>query len=96
MKRAHYLKRAGSLPRHSTKLACKFRFLSNLVAISALTSPLAPGRRLKPGDEVITCAAGFPTTVFPIIQAGLVPVFVDNDPLTGNIDISMLEGLTPS
>lgn len=64
---------------------------ANLVAISALTSPLAPGRRLKPGDEVITCAAGFPTTVFPIIQAGLVPVFVDNNPLTGNIDISMLE-----
>ena len=64
---------------------------ANLVAISTLTSPLVPGRRLKPGDEVITCAAGFPTTVGPIVQAGLVPVFVDNNPITGNIDASMLE-----
>jgi len=64
---------------------------ANLVAISTLTSPLVPGRRLRPGDEVITCAAGFPTTVGPIIQAGLVPVFVDNNPMTGNIDASMLE-----
>ena len=64
---------------------------ANLVAISTLTSPLVPGRRLKPGDEVITCAAGFPTTVGPIIQAGLVPVFVDNNPITGNIDAAMLE-----
>ena len=64
---------------------------ANLVAISTLTSPLTPGRRLKHGDEVITCAAGFPTTVGPIIQAGLVPVFVDNNPITGNIDIEKLE-----
>ena len=64
---------------------------ANLVAISTLTSPLIAGRRLKPGDEVITCAAGFPTTVGPIIQAGLVPVFVDNNPITGNIDVNMLE-----
>jgi len=64
---------------------------ANLIAISTLTSPLVPGRRLMKGDEVITCAAGFPTTVAPIIQSGLVPVFVDNDPITGNIDVSQLE-----
>ena len=50
---------------------------ANLLAISALTSPLFQSNRLKPGDEVITVAAGFPTTVNPIIQNGLVPVFVD-------------------
>ena len=64
---------------------------ANLVALHALTSPLVPGRRLLPGDEVITCAAGFPTTVSPIVQAGLVPVFVDSDPLTGNICVDQLE-----
>lgn len=50
---------------------------ANLVAVSALTSGLLGDRRLRPGDEVITAAAGFPTTVNPIIQNGLVPVFVD-------------------
>jgi NDP-hexose-3,4-dehydratase len=50
---------------------------ANLLALSALTSPLLEDRRLQPGDEVITVAAGFPTTVNPILQAGLVPVFVD-------------------
>ncbi|MGI5505300.1 lipopolysaccharide biosynthesis protein RfbH [Lentzea sp. CA-135723] len=50
---------------------------ANLVAISSLTSPALGDRALKPGDEVITAAAGFPTTVNPIIQNGLVPVFVD-------------------
>ena len=50
---------------------------ANLVALSALTSPKLGERRLKPGDEVITVAMGFPTTVNPIIQNGLVPVFVD-------------------
>jgi len=65
---------------------------ANLIAVSTLTSPLiASDRRLIPGDEVITCAAGFPTTVAPIIQNGCVPVFLDNDPLTGNIDVSLLE-----
>ena len=64
---------------------------ANLIAISTLTSPLVPARRLLKGDEVITCAAGFPTTVSPIIQSGLVPVFVDNNPITGNIDTSQLE-----
>ncbi len=65
---------------------------ANLLAVSALTSAkLPPERRLRPGDEVITCAAGFPTTVAPIVQNGAVPVFIDNDPLTGNADFSHLE-----
>jgi CDP-6-deoxy-D-xylo-4-hexulose-3-dehydrase len=65
---------------------------ANLLALSALTSSkLPPERRLRPGDEVITCAAGFPTTVAPIVQNGSVPVFIDNDPLTGNADCSRLE-----
>ena len=50
---------------------------ANLVALSGLTSPKLGKRALKPGDEVITVAAGFPTTVNPIIQNGLIPVFVD-------------------
>jgi CDP-6-deoxy-D-xylo-4-hexulose-3-dehydrase len=50
---------------------------ANLVALTALTSPRLGERRLKPGDEVITVAAGFPSTVAPIVQNGLVPVFVD-------------------
>lgn len=50
---------------------------ANLLALSALTSEQLEDRRLRPGDEVITVAAGFPTTVNPIVQAGLVPVFVD-------------------
>jgi len=50
---------------------------ANLVALTALTSPTLGGRRLKPGDEVITVAAGFPSTVAPIVQNQLVPVFVD-------------------
>jgi len=58
---------------------------ANLVAISALTSAKLPAaRRLMPGDEVITVAAGFPTTVAPIVQVGAVPVFIDADPITGN------------
>jgi CDP-6-deoxy-D-xylo-4-hexulose-3-dehydrase len=64
---------------------------ANLVAFSTLTSPLLKERRLKPGDEVITVAAGFPTTVTPIIQNGLIPVFVDVEIETCNIMISELE-----
>jgi CDP-6-deoxy-D-xylo-4-hexulose-3-dehydrase len=65
---------------------------ANLLAISALTSHKLPDeRRLLPGDEVITCAAGFPTTVAPIIQNGAVPVFLDNNPVTGNADLADLE-----
>ena len=64
---------------------------ANLVALSALTSPKLGGRRLKPGDEVITVAAGFPTTVNPILQNRLVPVFVDVTLPTYEIDVSQLE-----
>src|SRR5580658_2258882 len=65
---------------------------ANLLAVSALTSAKLPAeRRLRPGDEVITCAAGFPTTVAPIVQAGAVPVFIDNLTTTGNADCSQLE-----
>ena len=55
---------------------------ANLLALSSLTSPAHGERALKPGDEVITVAAGFPTTVAPIIQNGLMPVYVDVDPET--------------
>lgn len=51
---------------------------ANLLALSALTSPLLGERALRPGDEVVTAAAGFPTTINPILQNGLVPVFVDS------------------
>jgi CDP-4-dehydro-6-deoxyglucose reductase, E1 len=65
---------------------------ANLVALSCLTSNKIPAeKRLKRGDEVITCATGFPTTVNPIIQNGLVPVFVDVDVPTYNLDVSQLE-----
>ncbi len=64
---------------------------ANLLAFMALTSPKLGDRRVKRGDEVITVAAGFPTTVAPIIQYGVVPVFVDVTLPTYNIDCSMLE-----
>jgi CDP-6-deoxy-D-xylo-4-hexulose-3-dehydrase len=64
---------------------------ANLLAVSALTSPKLGDRRLKPGDEVITVAAGFPTTVNPILQNRLVPVFVDVTLPTYEIDVSQLE-----
>jgi len=64
---------------------------ANLVALSALTSPKLEERRLRPGDEVITVAAGFPTTVNPIIQNRLVPVFVDVTLPTYELDVSQLE-----
>jgi CDP-6-deoxy-D-xylo-4-hexulose-3-dehydrase len=58
---------------------------ANLVAMSSLTSPKLLDRQLKPGDEVITVAAGFPTTVAPIVQNRLVPVFCDIEPGTYNV-----------
>jgi CDP-4-dehydro-6-deoxyglucose reductase, E1 len=64
---------------------------ANLLAASALTSPDLGDRRLVPGDEVITVASGFPTTVNPLIQNRLVPVFIDVDIPTYNADVSMLE-----
>lgn len=64
---------------------------ANLLAVSALTSRKLGDRRLRPGDEVITCAAGFPTTVAPILQNQAVPVFLDADPATLNARVEQLE-----
>ena len=64
---------------------------ANLVAFNTLTSPRLGERAIKRGDEVIGVAAGFPTTVNPILQFGAVPVFVDVDRLTHNIDASKIE-----
>ena len=64
---------------------------ANLLAFMTLTSPLLGDRRVRRGDEVITIAAGFPTTVAPIVQYGAVPVFVDVDPRTANVDVTKLE-----
>jgi CDP-4-dehydro-6-deoxyglucose reductase, E1 len=64
---------------------------ANLLAFSALTSPRLGSRAIQPGDEVIGVAAGFPTTVNPILQFGAVPVFVDVDIPTYNIDPSKIE-----
>lgn len=64
---------------------------ANLTAFMALTSPLLGERAVKRGDEVITVAAGFPTTVTPVIQYGAVPVFVDVTIPQYNIDVTMLE-----
>jgi CDP-6-deoxy-D-xylo-4-hexulose-3-dehydrase len=64
---------------------------ANLVTFSTLTSPKLGKRAIQQGDEVIGVAAGFPTTVNPILQFGAVPVFVDVDPLTHNIDASKVE-----
>lgn len=64
---------------------------ANLLAFMALTSPLLKDRRILPGDEVITVAAGFPTTVTPILQYGAVPVFVDVTIPQYNIDVTLLE-----
>ena len=65
---------------------------ANLIAFSVLTAPELGERRIKRGDEVITVACGFPTTVTPILQYGAVPVFVDVSVPQYNIDVSKLEG----
>jgi CDP-6-deoxy-D-xylo-4-hexulose-3-dehydrase len=72
-------------------LLCNSGSSANLLAVTALTSPMLGEKRLKPGDEVITVAAGFPTTVNPIFQNNLVPVFVDVKLPTYEIDVSQLE-----
>jgi CDP-6-deoxy-D-xylo-4-hexulose-3-dehydrase len=78
------------------RLAVKYALLTNsgssanLLAVTALTSPLLGDRRLKPGDEVITTACGFPTTVNPILQNNAVPVFVDVSLGTYNIDVKRI------
>ena len=69
---------------------------ANLLAFTALTSPQLGARAIQPGDEVITVAAGFPTTVNPILQNGCVPVFVDIDIPTYNINVAQVEAaITP-
>jgi CDP-4-dehydro-6-deoxyglucose reductase, E1 len=78
-------------------ILCSSGSSANLLAVSALTSPKLGERRLKPGDEVITVAAGFPTTVNPIIQNRLVPVFADIEMGTYNLDVRHLEkAISPS
>ena len=69
---------------------------ANLLAFMTLTSPLLGDRRVRRGDEVITVAAGFPTTIAPIVQYGAVPVFVDVDLATANVDVSKLEAAASS
>lgn len=64
---------------------------ANLLALSALTSPKLGAKRLKKGDEVISVASGFPTTINPILQQGLIPVFVDCEVGTYNIDADKIE-----
>lgn len=64
---------------------------ANLIAFMTLTSPKLKERQVRPGDEVITVAAGFPTTINPIIHYGAVPVFIDVEITTGNVDVSLLE-----
>lgn len=69
---------------------------ANLVAFSALTSPRWGKRAIRPGDEVITAAAGFPTTIAPIMQFGAIPVFVDVDADTWNVDVdAVARAITP-
>jgi len=72
-------------------LLCNSGSSANLLALACLTSPQLKDRGLRPGDEVVTLAAGFPTTVNPIVQLQLVPVFVDVIIPTYNVDVSQLE-----
>lgn len=81
---AHYFNMRNSILVNSGSSA-------NLLALTSLTSPLLKERQVLPGDEVITVATGFPTTVNPIFQNQLVPVFLDVDVPTYNVDVSMLD-----
>ena len=75
---------------------CNSGSSANLLAVAALTSPKLGERRLRPGDEVVTVAAAFPTTVFPLVQYGLVPVFVDVELGTYNaVPDRIAEAITP-
>ena len=87
--RARVRARGRRAPRAARATPARRRTCSR---VSALTSPKLGERRLQPGDEVITVAAGFPTTVNPILQNGLVPVFVDVDAPTYNIDVVAARG----
>lgn len=84
-------RRFGAFLSRRFALLCNSGSSANLLAVSALTSPQLGDRQLQPGDEVITVAAGFPTTVNPIVQSGLIPVFVDVQIPTYNIDVAQLE-----
>lgn len=70
---------------------CNSGSSANLLAITAITDPVFGERRARPGDEIITVAAGFPTTINPIIQNGLIPVFVDVDLSTFTPDMEVIE-----
>lgn len=72
-------------------ITCNSGSSANLLAISALTSPLLKDRQLRPNDEVITTACGFPTTLNPILQNNLIPVFIDIDLGTYNIKVENIE-----
>lgn len=74
-----------------SSVLCNSGSSANLLAVAALSSPRLGQRRLREGDEVITVAAGFPTTVAPILQNGFVPVFIDNDPVTLNARVDQLD-----
>lgn len=87
----HFEKEFGAFIGSKHALLVNSGSSANLLAISALTSPKLGRRRLKAGDEVLTVAAGFPTTVNPIIQNQLVPVFVDASLPTYNVDVQALE-----
>lgn len=77
-------------------MLCNSGSSANLLALSSLTSPKLAGRQLQPGDEVITVAAGFPTTVNPIVQNRLIPIFLDIDLRTYNLSLDHLEeAITP-
>jgi CDP-6-deoxy-D-xylo-4-hexulose-3-dehydrase len=72
-------------------LLCNSGSSANVLAVSALTSPKLGDRRLRPGDEVITVATGFPTTINPLFQNNLVPVFLDVELGTYNVDVAALD-----
>ena len=77
-------------------LTCNSGSSANLLALTSLTSPLLGDKALQPGDEIITCATGFPTTVNPILNNNLVPVFLDVELPGYNIDVELLEeAITP-
>jgi len=84
-------KRLAAFLQVKSSVLCNSGSSANLLAVSALSSPRLGNRRLKPGDEIITVAAGFPTTVAPILQNGFVPVFIDNDPCTLNARVEQLD-----
>ncbi len=84
-------KRFAEFMQHKFCLLVNSGSSANLVAFAALTSPLLKERQIKPGDEVITVAAGFPTTVNPIVQHGCIPVFIDVTLPDYGVDVTMLE-----